>query len=133
MRAVVDTNVIVSGMLNGAGAPGKIVDAILRGEITVILSDLVMAEYQEVLRREKFSFDLADILAFLEVVDGDGEFVAPVFSSMPLPDPKDRPFLDAALTAICPVITGNARHFPPETGAEILSPAEALARLQGST
>lgn len=129
MRAVVDTNVVVSGMLNGAGSPGKIVDAILRGEIAVIHSDLIVAEYREVLRRGKFAFDLADILAFLEAVEMVGEYVELSPSAMPLPDPKDRPFLDAALYALCPIVTGNAKHFPPETGAEILSPAEALARL----
>ena len=129
MRAVIDTNVIVSGMLNGAGTPGKIVDAVLRGEITVAHSDLILDEYREVLHRGKFAFNLADIRAFLDAVESDGEFVALVASTMPLPDPKDRPFMDVALYAACPVVTGNGKHFPASTGVTILSPAEAIALL----
>jgi putative PIN family toxin of toxin-antitoxin system len=129
MRAVIDTNVIVSGMLNGAGTPGKIVDAVLRGEITVVHSDLILDEYREVLHRGKFAFNLADIRAFLDAVESDGEFVALVASTMPLPDPKDRPFMDVALYAACPVVTGNGKHFPASTGVNTLSPAEAIALL----
>ena len=129
MRAVVDTNVIVSGMLNGAGMPGKIVDAIFRGEITVIYSDVIVAEYRDVLNRDKFAFDPADILVFLEVVEGEGEWVEPTLSTMTMPDPGDRPFLDAALHGLCPIVTCNARHFPPKFGVEILTPADALAQL----
>ena len=123
MRAVVDTNVIVSGMINGAGVPGKIVDAIFCGEIIVVHSEQIVAEYREVLHRGKFAFDLADIQAFLEAVEGEGEFVMPLLSAMTLPDDKDRPFLDAALAASCPVVTGNTKHFPPGCGVEILTPA----------
>ena len=129
MRAVIDTNVIVSGMLNGAGTPGKIVDAVLRGEISVVHSDLILDEYREVLHRGKFAFNLADIRAFLDAVESDGEFVAIFASTMPLPDPKDRPFLDVALHAVCPVVTGNGKHFPASTGVKILSPAKALTLL----
>lgn len=129
MRAVIDTNVIVSGMLNGAGTPGKIVDAVLRDEILVVHSDLILDEYREVLHRGKFAFNLAEIRAFLDAVESDGELVALLASTMPLPDPKDRPFLDAALYAACPVVTGNSKHFPAATGVKILSPSEALALL----
>ncbi len=133
MRAVVDTNVIVSGMINGAGAPGKIVDAILRGEITVVHSDAILTEYREVLRRGKFAFPVADVLMFLEVIEGEGEFVEPPVSTMSLPDPMDRPFIDAALHGLCPIISGNAKHFPRSIGVGIFSPAEALTQLQGAS
>lgn len=129
MRAVVDTNVIVSGMINGAGAPGKIVDAILRGEIVIVYSTLILAEYREVLCRGKFAFPAADVLMFLEVIEGEGELVEPPVSAVPLPDLKDRPFMDAALHGFCPVISGNAKHFPPRSGVKVFPPAEALAQL----
>jgi hypothetical protein len=37
---------------------------------------------------------------------------------MPLSDLKDRPFLDVALHAVCPVVTGNGKHFPPSIGVK---------------
>lgn len=129
MRLVVDTNVVVSGIINGDGAPGKIVDAILRGEITVIFSSPILAEYQEVLRRSKFAFDLEKILDFIEAVEGGGEYMLPIASTFTLPDEKDRPFIDVARTAGCPVVTGNIRDFPPATDVKILSPTQALALL----
>jgi predicted nucleic acid-binding protein len=48
-----------------------------------------------------------------------------------LPDPDDAPFIATALAANCPIVTGNARHFPAECGVEILTPAQCLARLIG--
>ena len=46
-----------------------------------------------------------------------------------LPDPDDAPFIAVALATACPIVTGNGRDFPPECGAEILTPAQCLSRL----
>jgi predicted nucleic acid-binding protein len=48
-----------------------------------------------------------------------------------LPDPDDAPFIATALAAACPIVTGNARHFPADCGVEILSPAQFFAHLIG--
>jgi hypothetical protein len=47
-----------------------------------------------------------------------------------LPDPDDAPFIEVALAADVPLVTGNERHFPAETqgGCLVLSPAGFVAR-----
>lgn len=51
--AVIDTNVIVSGVLAGAGPSpnGRILDAMVAGRLRFVLSDALLAEYRQVLLR----------------------------------------------------------------------------------
>jgi len=45
-----------------------------------------------------------------------------------LPDPDDRPFLEVAREAGAALVTGNLKHYPPESrrGVEALGPAAFL-------
>lgn len=45
--------------------------------------------------------------------------------------PGDAPFIALARAFGCPVVTGNARHFPPGAGVEVLTPGQCLERLAG--
>ena len=56
MRVVVDTNVIVSGILNPHGPPGRVVDALLSGNNSALHDDRILSEYREVLLRPTFGF-----------------------------------------------------------------------------
>ena len=49
-----DTNVLVSGMINPMGAPGRIVDLMREGELELTVDDRILAEYTAVLKRRKF-------------------------------------------------------------------------------
>lgn len=51
--AVIDTNVVVSGMLVGAGASpnDRILDAMVAGRVRFVLSEVLLAEYRRVLLR----------------------------------------------------------------------------------
>jgi predicted nucleic acid-binding protein len=51
--AVIDTNVVVSGVLAGAGPSpnGRIVDAMATGRLRFVLSEALLAEYRRVLLR----------------------------------------------------------------------------------
>ena len=53
MRLVVDTNVLLSGTL-WTGTASRLVDALLDGVATLCLSASVLAEFEEVIQREKF-------------------------------------------------------------------------------
>jgi hypothetical protein len=46
-----------------------------------------------------------------------------------LPDDSDRLFVEVALSAGAALVTGNRKHFPSDTGIEVLTPAEAGQRL----
>ncbi len=59
MRIVVDTNVLVSGLLNPYGSPGRILDLVLSGRIQVLYDDRILEEYQDVLARPQLAIDLS--------------------------------------------------------------------------
>jgi len=134
VRAVVDTNVFVSGLLNPQGPPGRIVDAILAGGIIVLYDDRTLAEYREVLARPAFDFESADVAALLDYLEAAGEAFSPLPSAAVLPDRDDLPFLETALAGEADaLITGNPRHFKPVKGRHsvtILSPASAVDQLR---
>ena len=53
LYAVIDTNVVVSALLRWDSAPGAVLEQALVGSIVPLLSDELMAEYEEVLWRKK--------------------------------------------------------------------------------
>lgn len=54
--AVIDTNVLISALLskNEASATVKVLDAVFEGRIIPLYHQDILAEYEEVLHREKF-------------------------------------------------------------------------------
>ena len=134
MRIVVDTNVLVSGLLNPRGAPGRIVDLVLAGHVSLLVDDRIQAEYHEVLRRGRFGFDLKDVAALLAFVDATATHVHGIPLAARLPDEDDEPFLEAAIAGQAgALITGNVRHFPTRLaqGIRIVSPATFVAEHRG--
>lgn len=129
MKIVLDTNVLVAGLLSPYGPCGEIVRVVSSGELTLCFDARVLAEYAEVLRRPKFGFDEDKIAALLDYIEYRGQTVASSPLSESLPDPDDEPFLEIALACHAEyLVTGNAAHFPPaqRQGAAILSPSEFL-------
>jgi putative PIN family toxin of toxin-antitoxin system len=61
VRVVVDTNVLVSGLLSLRGPPAQIVDLVVAGALWVLFDEWVLDEYDAVLRRPRFGFDAADV------------------------------------------------------------------------
>jgi len=53
-RVIVDTNVLVSALI-GKGNPRVVINTIFQGRVTLVLSNAVIAEYERVLQRPKFS------------------------------------------------------------------------------
>jgi putative PIN family toxin of toxin-antitoxin system len=131
LRIVLDTNVIVSGLLNPGGNPGRVLDLFLAGEVTLIVDDRILAEYRAVLRRPKFGLDAADVSDFLDLLEAESERVAATPFGSKLPDESDRAFLEVALAAGAEsLVTGNVRHFRlPNVGRlSVDSPAEFVRR-----
>ncbi len=132
MLAVIDTNVLISASVNRRGVPGQLVALIRSLVLTPVLSAAIQDEYADVLRRARFNFPREWVDDLLADMDALTLHVRPAgIAADVLPDPDDAPFIVTALAANCPIVTGNARLFPPECGVEILSPAQCLARLMG--
>jgi len=125
MRIVLDTNVLVSGLLQPLGPSGQIVRLVSSGELALCHDPRILVEYREVLFREKFRFDPERVLALLEEIMAGGIPVAARPLAIRLPDPDDEPFLEVALTGqVQSLVTGNVKHYPTEArhGVEVLPP-----------
>ena len=130
MNVVIDTNVLVAGLLSPFGACGEIVRMVSAGELTLSYDARILSEYHEVLRRPAFKFEGERVAALLDYIVYRGCAVAPLLLTGSLPDPDDEPFLEAALAghAAC-LVTGNQKHYPAELcqGIRIVSPQAFLA------
>jgi len=131
MKIVLDTNVLVAGLLSPFGPCGEIVRMVSSGELALCLDARILSEYHEVLRRAKFRFEQDKVTALMDYIEYRGQIVASSPLSHSLPDPDDEPFLEIALSGYVEyLITGNHAHYPQDLckDARVLSPADFLKR-----
>lgn len=132
LYAVIDTNVLVSALLRWDSVPGAVLEQALIGSIVPLLSDEIMAEYEEVLRRKKFPFKEQDILTVTEGIRMRGVFLDPEKVEENLPDTKDVIFyavtMEARKESDAYLVTGNIKHFPLKH--YVVTPREMLTILE---
>jgi putative PIN family toxin of toxin-antitoxin system len=128
VRIVLDTNVLVAGLLNPAGACGRLLDLVLDEMVSLAVDERILQEYEEVLLRPEFALPAAIVRQLLSFLRRSGEPVAALPLSIGLPDPDDLPFLEVAAAAGAVLITGNQRHYPKRAAGRVavVSPAECL-------
>ena len=133
MMIVLDTNVIVSGILRPFGKAAHILTFVAEGTVQLAYDLRLLSEYRDVLNRPKFSLARENVETFLTHVEQEGFLVSAKPLGIHLPNPDHRPFLEVALSGGASVmVTGYKRHFPRECeGVRILSPAEFLDVLEG--
>jgi len=131
LRVVLDTNILISAGWTPGGLEARVVALVASGALEAAVSPAVLAEYRDVLARDKFAHlrdALAGILATLE------EKALPVTPNEPATaakDEDDNRLLECAAAAQADfLITGNTRHFPGEYGVtRILNAREFLDAL----
>ena len=132
MIIVLDTNVLVSGMINPTVPPGRIVDLLRSGILELAVDDRILLEYSEVIRRPFLSQYIKSVEAdhIIEYLRGNSEYILSTRQINKLPDAGDVPFLEVALEAGVPLVTGNLQHYPPQKrhGVTIETPADSLKR-----
>ena len=129
MNVVVDTNVLVSGLLKPFSASGKIVSMIADGKLLLCYDARILLEYDQVLRRKKFGFDENLVTIFLDAVKSTGVCTAGTPLALRLPDTDDEMFVEAAINSKSYIlVTGNSRHFPKKlcSKVRIFTPTEFL-------
>ena len=135
IRVVLDTNVVVSGLLSPSGPPGRIVDLVTHDLIQLIYSDEILSEYTEVLHRPqlKLSKDLVDV--FLADIRRRDMVVAAAPWPVEVPDPTDAVFLEVAAAGDAVLVTGNLKHYPASIrlGVEVLTPRVYVDRFDVGT
>lgn len=127
MRVVVDTNVLVSGIIFG-GIPGRILDAWIEKRFELVASPDIVDEYTRVGERLGQRHAKADVRPVLALIARSAEIV----SSVPLPvsvceDPDDDKFLACALTAEADLIVSGDRALCAVSGYEgilVLTPRQ---------
>jgi len=125
---VLDTNVLVSALLNPFGAPARLLALVTSGDLVAAYDERILAEWNDVLRRPRFAFPSSEIDALLRTLEREGLRVSGNVEAH-LPDPDDASFLEVAATCGATLITGNVRHFPPEyrLGVTVTDPSSFLA------
>ncbi len=129
MKVVLDTNVIVSGLLSPFAPTGQIIRQVASGDLELCYDSRIFSEYRSVLIREKFSFDQESVDDLLEQIKNNGHLTTGKPLAKRLPDEDDEPFLEVALACGARyLVTGNLKHYPVKKlkGIRVLSPAKFL-------
>ena len=115
MKVVLDTNVLVSALINPTGVPAAILSLLLSGKLTVLYDNRILQEYKEVLSRQKFHFQKGLLLHLLDYIRHGGEFIAVEPLRLPSVNEDDRMFYEVAKAGKAEyLVTGNKKHFPNE-------------------
>ena len=116
--AVIDTNVLVSAMLKWTSVPGNILEFAFSGTIIPVLNDGIVAEYRQVLMRDKFHLTKDIVDDVIQALEEHGEYIDADSMDYELPDPKDEVFyaivMEKRKDEDAYLVTGNIKHFPKE-------------------
>lgn len=135
MKVVLDTNILVAGLLSASDPPGWIVEAVLAGDFEPAFDMAIREEYEDVLRRPEFEFPAARVDDLLAALDQFAFHVAaPSPWPITIPDRDDGPFLSVAAATASVLVNGNLRHFPPgcRQGVDVVTPREFVDRFNAS-
>lgn len=137
MRAVIDTNVLVSGLF-WHGAPHALLERVRAGTLTLITSPGLLAELEEVIGRAKFDAILTRSTTSREDTLNELRQLAEVIEPPPLPqpvcrDPDDDHALALALAAQADLIVSGDKHLlglgGSHRGIAIVTPAQAVQKI----
>lgn len=124
-KAVYDTNVVVSALINPDGLPALLLDLTTQGRVQLFVSSFLLREYETVLLRPKFGFSPAKINGVVRAIRARATVVKPREIFQVLTDPADNHILSCAVESrVDYLVTGNTRHFPSSVfrGVGIVSP-----------
>ena len=127
--AVVDTNVLVSALLSKKedAATVRVMNELFGGRIIPLYHKDILAEYNEVLHREKFHLQESTIRFVLNSLIQFGIEVFPQPTGEILIDMDDLIFYEVAMAKRdddAYLVTGNQKHYPVKDF--IITPAEMM-------
>jgi putative PIN family toxin of toxin-antitoxin system len=128
IRVVVDTNVLVSGILKPGGWEAAVLDLIAEGKLAWCTSEPILNEYKRVLLN-KLRLPPLPVQYYLLLAKA-GPFFAPNLVIDASPDEEDNRFYECADAARADyLVTGNLRNFPSPYGRTKIVNARRLLEL----
>jgi predicted nucleic acid-binding protein len=117
MRAVMDTNVLVAAFRSRQGASFEIFRRLRLGEWTAVLSNHLLFEYEEILKRQapELGLSLEDVDQLLNAICAGAEECLLSHGWQPiLIDPDDEPLVQLAIESDAfRIVSHNVRHLRP--------------------
>ena len=137
MRAVIDTNVLMSGLL-WRGSPHALLEHVRAGTLVMVSSPALLDELADVIRRAKFNAILVRSKTAPERALAEVRRLAEVIDPPPLPapvcrDPDDDRVLALALAAKVDLIVSGDKDLLSLSrfqGIPIVAPTEAIAFIE---
>lgn len=130
--AVIDTNVVVSSLLNPNSVPGTLLKFVATGIIIPFINDEILSEYIEVIGRKEFNFKKEVIEGTLSLFQEHSIKVDRTTTDERFADKKDVVFYEITLTGRKNtdtfLVTGNLKHFPKKPF--VVSPREMLTIIE---
>ena len=132
MKVVLDTNVLVSGLMTREGPCGMILDLLSDDHISAVLDSRMMSEYRRVCAEPRLCLDAGAVCDFMHFLEDCAESITAMPLAAILPDPDDLPFLEVAAAVQAVLVTGNKKHFPQKVvgAVRVVSPREFLDMLR---
>ena len=138
-HVLLDTNVLVAGLISSRGASFVLLQAVATGTLKIVASPALWLEYESVLKRDEIcamhGFSIQQIDAFLSAL---AVWVQPVslhYVWRPqLRDPGDEMVLEAAVNGrVSAIVTHNTRDFAavaPKFGLQVFTPAQMIPLME---
>jgi len=134
VRAVLDANVLVSALISRMGAPARLVELWLEGEVEFVVCKTLLDEVERTLNQPKLSGRVAseDALRFIRLLEEVGEVVPDPEGPPPIhsDDPGDDYLLALAARERTPLVSGDAHVLALSDKLPISSPRAFLERLE---
>ena len=127
-KVVLDTGVLVSGLLGGSSVP--VLESWRREEFMLVVSPEIYREYESVLKRPKFGLPPSLVDELLSFVRQRSHWVEPDVELEIVRDPSDDKFVEAALSGGANTIVSSDRDLldlKEAEGIPIVSPWEFAA------
>jgi len=112
---VFDTNILVSALISKRSDTAVVLalETLLSDDVTPLYNDEIIAEYEDVLHREKFRLPAQMVDGIIHRIQEKGISSKRIPSGETFPDADDVVFYEVALSREDSfLVTGNTKHFP---------------------
>lgn len=128
-QIILDTNVLVTAFKSSLGSSYRLLSLVDAGTFQLNISTPLVAEYEEVLRREVLNINAADVIDYLCAIANRHRIFylwRPV-----LKDPEDDFILELAVKCNAIIVTWNTKDFKKADrfGISVMTPKEFLQQL----